>query len=505
MKFRQSGIFLPIFSLPSNYGIGDIGKAAMNFIDFLSESGFSYWSLLPLGPTSIGDSPFQSFSSRALNPYFIDLDDLIDKGLLKKKDLSSISWGDDDRQIDYQKIFEHRIKVLKIAFKRFKKGEGDYQRGYTIFIRKKEFSDYACFMVLKERNEDKAWNEFSNSYNVYSSEKFKQFKRKYRKEIEFYEWTQYIFLKQWQQLKNYAESKHVQIIGIMPMHLSHDSIDVYKHHRDFILNAKNEMDVVAGYPPDVFYAKGQNWGMPLYNFDYLKKNNYKLFKDRLSFNLNLYDVVILNHFRGYLENYVIQSDAKDGLNGQWTKTEGDVVVSDFVSDMDKVVAENVDCDSTVVNNAINKLHIKDTKVVEFGFPREEGNFNQPINFKYSTISFSSTHDCMPLKAYFEQLNESDQRKAIEQINKNCEHFGVEKVMTNSSKEVVDALLELNLASLSSIAIQSMSDLLYQGKESRINTPGSVGNNWKYRVTNEDLSPLNAKRLRDLNKKYGRCD
>lgn len=504
-KLRLSGVALPIFALPSNYGIGTIGKSAKKFIDFLSDSGFSYWSILPLGPTSFCDSPFQSISSRALNPYLIDLDDLIEKGLLKKRDLSSINWGDDPLHIDYQKIFENRIPVLKKAYRRFKKGQGDYQRGYTVFLRSKKFSDFACFMVLKEKNHDCSWVDFKTPYQNYSPSAFRQFKRTYRDEIEFYEWTQYIFLKQWGDLKEYAHSKNVHIIGIMPMHVAYDSIDVYKHAKNFLLNSKNRMDVVAGYPPDIFYKEGQSWGSPLYRFDFLKKNDYRLFKDRLNFNYSLYDIVVLDHFRGYLENYAIPYGSKNGLKGEWSKTEGKRVVDLFVSDKSRVIAETVDWSNQELTQTLEELQIKDMCVAEFGFPRESSNFNRPINYSFSCVSYSTTHDCMPLKGYFEEMSPESLNQALMQINTCCKHFGVKEVTSKDPKEITSAILELNLASLSAISIQSMTDILYQGKEGRINTPGFTGPNWRYRISENDFSPTLAKQLRELNRKYGRCD
>lgn len=504
-KLRSSGLFLPVFALPSPYGIGTIGKEAKEFIDFLSSSGFSYWSTLPLGPTSFCDSPFQCFSSRALNPYLIDLEDLIEKGLLKKKDLSSIDWGDDELHIDYQKIFEHRIVILKKAYRRFKKGIGDYQRGYTVFLRSKKFSDFACFMVLKEKNNNCSWSDFKSPFQNYSASAFRQFKRTYRDEIEFYEWTQYIFLKQWEDLKEYAHSKNVQIIGIMPMHVAYDSIDVYKHSKNFILNNKNKMDIVAGYPPDVFYKKGQSWGAPLYRFDVMKKNDYKFFRDRLNFNYSLFDIVILDHFRGYLENFSVPFGSPDGMVGTWEHTEGQKVLNSFIGDKSRVIAETVDWTTPEIAKMLQDLQIKDMCVAEFGFPRDPTNFNRPINYNFSCVSYSSTHDCMPLKGYFEEMSNEDLEKALGQINTCCKHFGVEEVTSKDPTEITSAILELNLASLSAIAIQSMNDVLYQGKESRINVPGKTGPNWRYRIKKDALSPELATHLRALNQKYGRCN
>lgn len=503
-NLRTSGVFLPIFSLPGEYGIGTISKGAKEFIDFLSEAGFSYWVVLPLGPTGFGNSPFQSFASRALNHYFIDFDDLVENGLLKKKDFIDIDFGTDPRKIDYEKIYQNKTKVLKIAFRRFQKGLGNYQRGYTTFLRKNRFLDYACFMVLKELHNGQAWNHFDEPYKEYSLESFQKIKHEYKEEVEFYIFTQYIFLKQWENLKEYAHQKDVKIIGDMPMHVSYDSIDVYKHHRNFLLTNLDEMKYVAGYPPDVFYSKGQVWGNPLYDFDYLRRNEYRIFQDRLNFAYDLFDLVILDHFRGYLENYHLPVTSKDGLQGRWEKEGGKNVLEAFIKDKSRVIAEDVDFHSDEMKEVLSSLNIKDERVIEFGYPREMGNYNQPINYNYSNVSFSSTHDCKPLKAYLSSLNEADKKIAETQINNDCKHFGVKMVNKDDVTGQVEALLELNLASLSSIAIQSMNDLLFLGDEGRINAPGTVGNNWTFRITKEDISKTNAKHLLCLNRRYGRC-
>jgi 4-alpha-glucanotransferase len=501
-KFRSSGIALPIFSLPSNYGIGTIGEGARKFIDFLSASGFSYWSILPLVPTSFLDSPYQSFASKALNPYFIDLDDLIEKNLLKKKDLSNIDWGDSPRRIDYGKIYQNRLAVLKIAYKRFLKGKGDYQRGYTLFLRRQAFQDYACFQSLKEANSDKAWSDYLPPDNEYSSLRFRGVKHRHKEEVEFQIWTQYIFLRQWKALRDYATEKGVAIIGEMPMYVSYDSIDVYKHHRNFLLNAANKMEEVTGYPPDVFHATGQVWGNPLYNYDYLRRNNYRFVKERLDFNLRLYDKVILSHFREIMESYALPKDATDGMKGTWRPGPGKELIQALGVDPKRIVAEDVDFHSNTLDSLLNDFSLSDMRVVEFGFPREQGNFNQPINCPYSCCSFSTTHDCKPLLGYFQDLSGSECQEAIAQLNINCRHLGVQKT-DGTPKDMVRAVLELNLASVSAIAIQAMADILGQGNESRINEPSVSGNNWVYRITEEDLSPELATTLKETNRRYAR--
>lgn len=502
-KFRSSGVALPIFSLPSRYGIGDIGPSARRFIDFLADAGFTFWKILPLGPTSFGDSPFQSFSSKALNPYFISFDELIDKGLLKKRDLTGCSWGDNPRFVDYEKIYKNRFEILKIAFKRFKRGEGDYHRGYTIFLRKHEFIDYACFMVLKEINSGKSWNCFSGSFNSYSTEGFNRIKKEYKEDVEFYEWTQFIFLHQWLELRNYASSKGVRIIGEMPMYISYDSIDVYKHHRNFELNEHDGMDYVVGYPPDIFYSCGQVWGNPLYDFDYMKRNDYRFLKDRLNFFLSIYDYVTLDHFRGYLENYLLPKGSENGFNGLWEKGIDKDNLKKIFADSDRLIAENVDFHSDEIVEVLDDLKMKDTRVVEFGYPRDGMNFNRPDKYLYPCFSYSSTHDCLPLKAYIEKLTPLQRRDFYEQLNSTCRNLGVKEVENEEVEEAVQALIELNLASLSSVAILAMQDILFQGECARINAPSTVGKNWRYRILEEDLTASRAAALRKLNQKYGR--
>ncbi len=501
--FKASGVALPIFSLPGHYGIGTIGKEARNFIDFLHKAGFTYWSILPLGPTSFGDSPYSSFSSKAYNHFLIDFDDLLDKDLLKKRDIGVVDWGADPRSIDYGKIYANRIRVLKIAYNRFRRGQGDYQRGYTSFLRKNSFTDYSCFMAIKDINKYRPWTGFKGISREYSADCFRQVKHDHRSDIDFYQWTQYIFEKQWDSLKKYANSQGIKIIGEMPMFVSYDSIDVYKHHRNFLLNSSLGMDYVAGYPPDVFYSQGQVWGNPLYNFDYMKKNNYNFLKERINFNLNLYDVVTLDHFRGFLEYYMLPKDSTNGLNGTWGATPGKEMVDLIIPDKSRVVAEDVDYHSENLTSILDELNMSDMRVLEFAFPREKGNFNKPVNYPYCCYSYTSTHDCKPLKGYLTDLNSADHQEALKQINLTCRYLGVKEAIDDND-DMTRAINELNLASLSEVSIQAMQDILHQGNESRINTPSTIGKpNWTYRITNDDLNDDLASKLLALNRRYGR--
>lgn len=501
--YKSAGVALPIFSLPDDYGIGTIGKGARAFIDFLSDSVFSYWSILPLVPTAFLDSPYQTYSSRAFNPYFIDFEDLLEKGLLQKRDLYHLDWGDDPHKVDYGKIYTNKEKALRIAFKRFNKGEGGpYQRGYVSFLRSNGFQDYACFTALKQECSNKAWSDFDEPFNEYSLSQFRSVKHRNKNDVIYNIWTQYIFLHQWEELVKYAHSKGVEIIGEMPMYVSYDSLDVYKHHRNFQLNSEGKMDYVAGYPKDVFHETGQVWGNPLYNFEYLKRNGYRFIKDRIKFCLECYDVVLLSSFRVIQEYYVLKKDSLDGTNGVWHKGPGEDFLSNLDVEKERLIAEDVGYQNESFTEMIEKHNIPDMRVREFAYPEGNTNFNHPDRDTYNCYSFSTTHDCIPLVGYFEELSEEEKEKAVFEINKSCKKFGLTPV-NKDPKEMARAVLELNLASNCKVAIQSMNDILLHGKESRINTPSTRGNNWTYRILKEDLTPELAKGLLEQNLRFGR--
>lgn len=500
---RSSGIFLPIFSLPSRYGIGDIGLEAREFINFLSESGFSYWSILPLCPTSFLGSPYQSFSSKSLNPLFISLDDLLQKGLLTEKDFHLTDWGNNPRKIDYPKLYENKTRILKTAFYRFKNGIGDFQKGYSTFQRKHQFLDYACFKVLKDLNQGKPWNQFSNGYAEPTLEKWRQLQIHHKEEIEFHEWTQYIFLSQWKALLTYAHTKGIQIIGRMPFYGTYDSLDVYKHPRNFSLNKNKETDYVAGYPPDTFSHQGHVWGYPLYHFDYMKRNQYRYLKDRLDFALSLFDLVILDHVRGYWENYMLPKDAKNGLDGLWKEGPGKEALPKIVQEPHRVIVDNAFYHAEGMRQTAQEMGISETRVLEFAYPKEKESLHKPNHYPYSCHSYSTSHNCKPLRGYLQDLSFQELRSTWMQINDSCQTMNVPLAREEDIFGMVDSLLELNLASSSKVAIQSMQDLLRQGNESRIHTPDKAKENWTYRITKEELNSLNRRHLLRLNCRYGR--
>jgi 4-alpha-glucanotransferase len=500
---KEVGVFLPIFSLPDDYGIGTIGKGARAFVDFLQAGGFHYWVMLPIVPTSYLDSPYSSFSSKALNPYFIDLADLIEQGILTKRDTTPVDWGSDPSKVDYGKIYQNRMRVLRKGFKRFKKYDNDYLRGYTHFLRENTFLDYACFMALKSINHDKPWYEFNPPYNNYSREQFRQIKKENKFDVEFQIWTQYIFLRQWEKLKTYAHERGVYLVGDVPAFLSYDSEDVYVHRHNFLLDEENKMTEVVGYPKNKPYPDGQFWGVPAYNNAYLKSHDYHFIQKRLDFNMNLFDMVKISSFESTLRYYSLPVGCTDIEKGTWKESFGLDGYDHLHYDPDRIVAEDIEVEDKRVHQFIEDRKFADIIVMEYAIKFGKESIYDPKEINYNCLSYSSTHDSLPLVGYFDELSLEETKKISAKINQSCYYFGVEE-SDGSPIDNARAVLEINLACNSRIAVQAMTDILYQGSEARINVPGSLGGNWSYRILKTDLSKELAKRLRKQNEFFNRC-
>lgn len=478
---KNLGVLLSVFSLPSKYGIGDFGKEAYKFVDYISKYKVDYWQILPLTPTSYGDSPYQSFSSFAINPYFIDLDNLIDEGYLQKDEVEVLPYKE---TIDYNFLYNTRLNLLKKAYARFKVNdfnkleEFENDNLYWLF-------DYCLFMVLKDLNGQKGYLDWDEKYRYYNEETKNFILNNYYDELEFYSFIQYIAHKQYLKLKKYASNKGIKIIGDLPIYVSMDSADVYSHRDLFYLDDRNRPYLVAGVPPDYFSKTGQLWGNPIYNYENIKNDNdYLYWRMRIYFASRLYDVIRLDHFRGFEAYYAIKYPAKDAINGTWYKAPGYEMLSKFkeVNKNVRFIAEDLGFLTKEVLALKAKLHWPGLGIYEFAFDVNDKKFKNVYlaeNMTYNEIGYIGTHDNNTLKGF---LNNDVDSKTFKHIKENL------KVKTK--KEAFDKMLENLAKSKTRLAIYTLQDLLEQDEKSRINTPNKLGN-WTYRLP---LNYLKSKKI-----------
>ena len=323
---RNSGIIMHIASLPGKYGIGTFGKEAYKFADFLKKSGQKYWQILPLGPTSFGDSPYQSFSAFAGNPYFIDFDILKEKGFLKAEEYEKINFGENDEEIDYALIFNEKMKVLRKAFDNFNYNKNiEVSNKFELFKKENSFwlEDYSLYMSVKQKFELRSWQEWDDDIRLRKPEAVKRYKDELSYEIEFWNFIQYEFFTEWNELKNYVNKLGVEIIGDMPIYVSEDSADVWSNPEAFLIDKDTLKPLkVAGCPPDIFSATGQLWGNPIYDWEYMDRTGYKWWISRVRESLKIYDWLRIDHFKGFESYYSIPYGEPTAKNGKWVKGPG---------------------------------------------------------------------------------------------------------------------------------------------------------------------------------------
>ena len=495
---RRCGVLLPIFSLSSEYGIGAFSKEAYDFVDFLSDAGQSYWQILPLGPTSYGDSPYQSFSTFAGNPYFIDINALIKDGLLTKKQALGCDFGGTEEKIDYERLYRSRFKLLKNAYDNVDKSPvaKEIKKEFEAFKKNPDndwLSDYALFMALKDANGGKAWNTWSEDIKLRKKEALKKAHEKYKVEVDFYSFLQYLFSKQWEALKSYANSKGIEIIGDIPIYVAFDSADTWANPELFLLDKENTPIDVAGCPPDAFSATGQLWGNPLYRWDYHKKTGYKWWLKRISQCYKLYDVVRIDHFRGFDEYYAIPYGNPTAEIGEWRKGPGyDLfdVMKKQLGDK-KVIAEDLGFLTDTVIRLVKKTGFPGMKILEFAFDSREESDYLPHNYTKNCIVYTGTHDNETCRGWFDHLPRNDKRFAKE-------YLGI-----HYAKDAVWAMIRAAFASVSDTAIIPMQDYLELGAYARINTPSTLGGNWTWRMKKDALSKELCQRMHDYARIYGR--
>ena len=489
---RKSGIILHISSLPSNYGIGKMGDAAYVFANFLADSGVQVWQILPLSPTSYGDSPYQSFSVHAGNPYFIDFERLEAAGYLTRNDYANIVWGEDPRRVDYARIYTYCFHVLHTAFSRFDKSNGEYQA----FCEKNAdwLKDYALFMALKDAHHGDPWNKWEKPLAMRNAEALEQAFVRYAEDVEFYSVLQYWFYQQWGQLKAYCNSKGISIVGDIPIYVAYDSADVWVHPELFQLDEAQVPTAVAGCPPDVFSPTGQLWGNPLYNWEYHKKTGYAWWIHRLASATELYDTVRIDHFRGFESYYTVPYGRPTAENGKWCKGPGVSLFEAAKKELGEIsiIAEDLGFVTPEVRQLLDDCGYPGMKVLQFAFDAGAKNEYLPQNFKTSNcVAYTGTHDNMTLRGWLH----ASPGKTIS--------FAKRYLHCRNTADLPAEILRSTWRSIADLAVAQMQDFLDAGPEGRMNTPSTTGNNWQYRTLTSDFTPRLAKRIYRMNELYNR--
>lgn len=486
-KKRSVGVLLPVFSLPGKYGIGSFGKEAYKFIDFLKDANQGYWQVLPQGSTSYGDSPYQSFSTFAGNPYFINLETLIKTGLLTKEECDACDFGDVATDINYKALYDNRFILLKKAYQI---DQIRYSQQYKEFEDKNAYwlEDYATFMAIKDANGGISWLEWDAQIKNREPKALEQAREQLKEEISFYKYLQFQFFAQWLALKRYANSNGIEIIGDIPIYVSIDSADVWANIQLFDLNDNREPNAVAGCPPDAFTASGQLWGNPLYNWQQHEATGFEWWIKRIRESFYMYDVVRIDHFRGFDEYYVIPFKDKTAENGTWQKAPGVKLFEAIKAQLGevKIIAEDLGHITDTVRELLAKTNYPGMKVMQFGFSKGyESDYLLHRHIKNSVV-YTGTHDNNTSKGWYESLNDADKEYSASFMG----------FRTTDNCWDKDKFLRHTLSSSANLVIVPLQDYMGLGEDARINIPSTIGQNWRWRIEKleqlEHLSDYMAK-------------
>ncbi len=487
---RKSGILLHISSLPSPYGIGTMGQEAYNFIDFLEKAGQTVWQVLPVGHTSYGDSPYQSYSSYAGNPYFIDLDILSEEGWIDKRDLADISEEINPKRIDYGWLYSIRFPLLKKAAQSFLNApKADF---YT-FLEENRFwiDDYAAFMSLKEKSRHKSREEWNAELRVKNdvSISFAD-----EESMRIYKVIQYFFFTQWFELKKYANDKGIEIVGDLPIYCASDSSDVWSDEKVFLLDGDFCPNVVAGVPPDGFSPLGQRWGNPLYDWDYLEKTKYAWWVNRVKYALKVFDLVRIDHFRGFDSYFAIDSSEETAVNGRWVegpKMKLFKALEREIGERLPIIAEDLGYLTESVRKLLEDTGFPGMKILQFAFDVRESGDYLPHNYRRNSVCYVGTHDNDTAMGWYETVSEEDKERAVRYLN------------LTEAEGIAKGLIRGALSSVSDLAVICMQDYLKLGSEARMNTPSTQSGNWQWRVEKTALTDKLAEEIREMTELYGR--
>lgn len=488
---RESGILMHISSLPNAYGIGTMGRCAYEFVDFLHSAGQRYWQILPLSPTGYGDSPYQSFSTFAGNHYLIDLDTLIEEGLLLWDEVEAVDWGSDPVRVDYGCLYENRSRLLRLAYRRFSPGE-DFDR----FVKDNAdwLEDYGLFMALKEKFRGTPWQNWSLSLMMRFPEVIADCRRELADTIRFQQFLQYLFFRQWETLRSYANEKGIRIIGDVPIYVPLDSADVWAEPHLFQLDASCRPKRVAGCPPDSFSADGQLWGNPLYDWDKMKRSGYEWWIRRLSAAARMYDVVRFDHFRGFESYWSIPAGDKTAAFGRWEPGPGmDFIdaVRTALPDLD-FIAEDLGFVTDEVRKLQEDSGYPGMKVLQFAFDSREESDYLPHTYPVNSVCYSGTHDNLTMVQWLEEAPEEDVA------------FAKRYLGLNEAEGLISGIIRGCMGSVSRLCIIQMQDWLELGGFARMNFPGTLSSdNWSWRAKEGFITPELTRRIRETTRIYGR--
>lgn len=494
-KRRASCIILHISSLPGPYGIGTMGKSACNFVDFLAEAGQKYWQILPLGPTSYGDSPYQSYSSFAGNPYLIDLDLLEEEGLLERTEFENVNFGSDETSVDYSLLYLYRFRVLKLAYHRRTE---DHLKEMAIFREENAYwvEDYAMYMAIKKELLDISWVEWPDDIRQRQPEAMDKYREQLADEIDYYVFIQYLFFKQWKALRKYAHDHHVEIIGDIPIYISLDSADAWANPEILALDSKTCLPIeVGGCPPDGFSDDGQLWGNPIYNWDHLKEQDFEWWMRRIEINLEFFDILRLDHFIGFSSYWAIPYGDKNAKYGKRRLGPGIAffdVLQERLGEV-PIIVEDLGTQSKELLELKAAVGYPGMAVLQFGFfPFENADY-VPHNVEENTIVYTGTHDNETIRGWLENLD-SDSFEYVREYLNLTEEEGYNW-----------GLVRAAMMTHSRLAVVQMQDYLNLGNEARMNEPSTLGKNWKWRVRKDDITRELAAKIKLVTRIYGRAN
>ena len=476
---------MPITSLPSPWGVGTMGQAARHFVDFLHQAGQSCWQVLPICPTSYGDSPYQSFSSYAGNPYLIDLDDLTKDGLLLPWEYQTLSWGDDPASVDYGLLYQNRFTVLRRAVERLWHAK---PQEISRFLHKERdwIYDYAFFMALKDHYNGASWAQWPEALRRRERSAMKELQAELAGDISFYQGVQFLFFRQWTALKDYAKARHVSIIGDLPIYVSEDSADVWADPGQFQLDETLRPIEVAGCPPDGFSADGQLWGNPLFDWEKMAQDGYRWWMKRIAHQLRFYDILRIDHFRGFEAYYAIPFGSKTAQGGRWRPGPGYAFFQQLEKTLGKqnIIAEDLGFLTPEVHKLLAQTGYPGMKVLEFAFDSRDGGGReyQPHNYPRNCVAYVGTHDNDTVQGWCKTAAPDDVALALEYIH------------ADPWEGVHWSMMRAIWASVADMAIVQMQDLLGLGSESRLNTPSTLGKNWRWRALPGFDSTILAQRV-----------